>query len=268
MMVLDIVYCSVLGICNYIILREVLTHGLTRTLAQGFANPRIRIAVFLGLLFTVGGGIVHRTADFNPDMKSVLNWFLVFVVPFVLAMFSKGNLDPGWSSLEKGKALWKSVYPRVTYRDGIVNPENSALRDDPTIVQAKTLITKSIKLAPQSNVEGIRAVTNAAIAWQELGLLYRVLNEFDKAEKAFIRSIELLDQSGGGESGDRNIVAAYRDTCFRLGELCHVTSRPALAKDYYRRSISVDEHLGHDDPVGEKATRLLLKQLEEKGKSD
>ena len=215
MKISDVVYCSLLGLCNYVILREVLTYGLARTLAQGFTNPRIRMAVSLGLLFTVGGGIAHRAVDFNPDMKSVFNWSLVFLVPFFLSLISKGKLDPGWSSLEKGKALWKSMYPRLTYRDGVVKPGNSALRDDLTIVQAKTLITESIELAPQSNTEGVRAVANAAIAWQELGLLHRVINEFDKAEVSFMRSLELLDQNGGGESSDRNVVAAYRDTCFR-----------------------------------------------------
>lgn len=196
----DILYCFLLGLCNYVILRDMLTYGLSRTLAQGFTNPRIRGAVFLGLLFTVAGGIAHRTVDFNPDMKSVLNWCLVFVLPFVLALISKGKNDPGWSSLEKGKALWKSMYPRLTYRNGIVESQNSEFRDDPTIVRAKFLITQSIELAPQSNVQGIRALANAAIAWQELGLLHRVLNEFDKAEEAFRRSLELLDGDGGEAS--------------------------------------------------------------------
>lgn len=258
----DIVYCSLLGLCNYVILREVLTYGLARTLAQGFANPRIRVAVFLGLLFTVGGGIAHRTADFNPDMNSVLNWSLVFLIPFALALITKGKLDPGWDSLEKGKAIWKSLYPRVTYRDGVVNEGNAALRDDPRIIQAKALIRQSVDLAPQSNVQGDRAVANAAIALQELGLLHRVLNEFDEAEAAFKRSLELLDQDGGGESTHRNTIAAFRDTSFRLGELCHVTSRPTEAKAYYQRSLSADEQLGHDDPGGEEATKSLLRELE------
>lgn len=157
--------------------------------------------MFLGLLFTVAGGIAHRTVDFNPDMKSVLNWCLVFVLPFVLALISKGKLDPGWSSLKKGKALWKSMYSRLTYRNGIVESHNSEFRDDPTIVRAKFLITQSIDLAPQSKVQGIRALANAAIAWQNLGLLHRVLNEFDKAEEAFRRSLELLDEDGGEQVG-------------------------------------------------------------------
>lgn len=261
----DIVYCSLLGLCNYAILRELLTYGLVRTLSQGFVNPRIRGAVLLGLFFTVGGGIAHRAADFNPDMKSVLNWSIVFVIPFVLALISKRKMDPGWTSLEKGKALWKSLYPRLTYRDGVVDAGNAALRDDPRIAQAKALIKQSIDLAPQSNVQGDRAVANVAIAWQELGLLHRVLNEFDEAETAFKRSLELIEQDGGGDSPHKNTLAAFRDTCFRLGELCHVTSRSSEARSYYRRSLSADEHLEHDDPGGEEATKSLLRELERKG---
>lgn len=265
MKILDILYCSLLGLCNYVIMKEVLTYGLGRTLAQGFGNPRIRTAVFFGLLFTVAGGIAHRMADFNPNMKSLLNWSLVFVVPFLLALISKGKLDPGWSSLEQGKALWKSLYPRLTYRDGVVEPGNSEIRGDPTVIRAKSLIRQSIELAPPSNVDSVRALANAAIAWQELGLLHRVLNEFQEAEEAFTRSFELLETKGGGDSGVRSILAAYRDICFRLGELSQVTSKSRDAREYYLRSLSADAKLGHDDPHGEEATRNLLRQIDESG---
>jgi len=116
----DIIYCSLLGICNFIILRELRLRGIRQVLMQGFSNIPIRIAVFLGLFFTIIGGIAHRTLDFNPDMRSPLNWSLVFIVPLFLAFLHRSRLDPGWKALEKGNSLWKSMYPNLKYLDGVI----------------------------------------------------------------------------------------------------------------------------------------------------
>lgn len=259
----DIVYCSLLGLCNFVILREVMTYGLSRTIFQAFANPRLKRAVFWGLLATVGGGIAHRVADFNPDFQSPFNWLLVFIFPLILAYLCKGALDPGWTSLEQGKALWKSLYPDLTYRDGVVQASASQLARHPKIIEAKRLITAAIEFSPQSNIDRPSALANKAIAWQELGLLHRVVHEFEEAEKAFNTSLHLLDEVEGLRSNNRSILSAYRDTAFRIGELHQVRGNPTEARKWYQASLSIDDRLGHDEPYGEQTTRTLLRQLDE-----
>jgi tetratricopeptide (TPR) repeat protein len=262
MAISDIIFCFLLGLCNYFILRELFTYGIKAALVS-VAIKRIITASYIGLFIFIAGGIAHRIADFNPNLKSLLNWSLVFIFPLILAFITKGKLDPGWSSLEKGKALWKSLYPRFTYRDGVIEPDNSKLRDDPTVIQAKYLIRQSIDFARQTNVDSVQALANAATAWQEFGLLHRVLNEFLEAEDAFRQSLRILDEVGGCDSDDRSILVAYRETTFRLGELYHVTSKSGEARKYYLCSLYADEKLGHDDPCGEQATRNFLKQIKE-----
>jgi tetratricopeptide (TPR) repeat protein len=257
----DILYCSLLGLCNYVILKEVLTNGLLRILSQGFANPRVRRAVFLGLLITVAGGIAHRTADFNPDIKSAFNWCLVFVLPFALALIFRGKLDRGWSNLEKGKALWQSLPIKLPM--GEIDPAAIQFRNHPKVLSAATLIRGAIDHAPSSNRDAIRAEANAAIAWQELGLLYRAINEFDEASNCFERSLHIIDSVPGSESNNTRILYARRDTLFRLAELNHVRGNHEKALDGYRASLAVDDLLGHDDPVGENTTRELVRKLVE-----
>lgn len=257
----DILYCSLLGICNFIILRELRLFGIRQVLMQGFNNPRIRIAVFLGMLFTILGGIAHRTLDFNPDMRSPLNWSLVFIIPLLLALLHKSKLDPGWKALEEGKALWKSMYPNLRYQDGVIYQETSQYTNHPHVNRSKELISQAIKSAPESNVESLHAAANKAIAYQELGLLHRVVNEFKEAEGNYLESIAILDSVGGTTSRNRSVLSAYRDTLFRLGELCHVQNEYQKAREYYEKSLKLDEQLGHDDPRGEQATRELLNRI-------
>ncbi|MDZ7337875.1 MAG: hypothetical protein ONB30_04990 [candidate division KSB1 bacterium] len=82
----DVAYCSMLGLCNFFIVRETAWLGLKEAFLQNIRNPAIRGAAFVGLLVTVAGGIAHRVAGFNPDMTSVLNWALVFGVPIVFGI--------------------------------------------------------------------------------------------------------------------------------------------------------------------------------------
>jgi hypothetical protein len=99
------IYCALLGACNFLILRVVLTLGLKQSLIENVRNPAIRLGAFAGIAITVAGGIAHRTAGFDPDVSDPWAWVLVFGAPLVLAFLSRPSLDPGWSNLQRGKAL-------------------------------------------------------------------------------------------------------------------------------------------------------------------
>ena len=249
------VYCSVLGLCNFLILRSCFTLGLKYTLIHGLGIPAIRFAVFCGAVVTLAGGIAHRAGGFNPDVRDPWAWVVVFGVPIVFAFISRGALDPGWRNLQQGKALWQGVIPVPV---GAIDPNASSYKDHPNVVAARELIRKAVLHAPDTNTDAARAAANAAIAWQELGLLHRAINDFTEARSCFEKSLATVNEA---HSAHPSILSAKRETLFRLAELDQVLGRPEEAKRGYQQSLEIDELLGHDDPVGESTTQALLSKL-------
>jgi hypothetical protein len=100
MKALYIIYCSLYGICGFIILKDLFTYGIGYSLKQGFTNLRIKKTAFLTLALTLLGIISHRVVGFNPDTKSFLTWLLAVILPFICALIFRGKLDshckPTW----------------------------------------------------------------------------------------------------------------------------------------------------------------------------
>jgi tetratricopeptide (TPR) repeat protein len=120
------------------------------------------------------------------------------------------------------------------------------------IVEAEVLIKRACELAPTP--------ADKALAWQELSVLHRVVNRFEDAEKCFAKSLKMLESLGRNESNDRRILSAYRETTFRLGELRHIMGKADEARNWYMKSLAIDDRL-NDDPFGAAATRKLLDDL-------
>lgn len=247
------VYCILLGMCNFLILRVLITFGVKHALIQGFRNPEIRLGVFGGAVITLIGGIAHRTSGFNPDVRDLWAWVIVFGIPVVLGFASRAALDPGWTSLQRGKALWQGVIPVPV---GTVNPAATSFRSHPKIVEARDLIQAAIARAPDSNFKSVAAKANAAIAWCELGLLHRATNDFEEARRCYDKSLTLCSTNIS-----QQVLVAKRETLFRRAEVDHVTGFRDSARARYEESLELDAQLGHDDPMGEAVTQDLLNRL-------
>jgi hypothetical protein len=127
--------------------------------------------------------------------------------------------------LKRVKTLWKTAAKDWKYQVSEIFPEASQHSSDSRVIRAKELITEAIKLAPKSNAAPLRAVAKKALAYEELRLLHRVVNEFKQAESNYLDSLALLESVGGLESKNDHVLNAYRETSFRLGELYHAHSK-------------------------------------------
>lgn len=182
---------------------------------------------------------------------------------FFIYAAGKASIDPGWRSLQQSKTLWQhfpDLTPHLWY--GQRNIHASTFRSHASIHEAKLLIQKEIDYSYESHHDPIQLRVNKAIAFAELGLICRAINEFPEARQAYKESLEILEGLGGICSDKTNVLSAYRETVFRLAELDHVLGIRKDAIEGYKRSLQADEILQHNDPSGEMYTRNLLEKVQ------
>jgi tetratricopeptide (TPR) repeat protein len=252
---LEILYCILLGICNLIILVRIIILGRSNALVQDILTGTIKRATFFGLLLTIIGVIAYHTIEFRPDIKNPLIWIIVFGIPFLLAIIVRMSVPRGWKNLQSGKKIWQKL-PLEYNRYGVINENAYNFQSNQNIQLAENLIKRAIDESPTK--------TDRAIAYQELGLLYRAINKFDQARNEYEKSLNLLNELGGSSSKDRKILSTCRDVLFRIAELDHALGNYKNAKNNYSVVLQLDKLLKHDDPIGENTTRILLNQIDRK----
>ena len=172
--------------------------------------------------------------------------------------------NPGRSKLNEGKQRWQSLglYADPTMQYGIKNPQVGGHKDHPQVIAAGKLIQEAIDFIDSSASDSADAMSNKAVAYQELGLMYRATNQFHLSETAFSNSLKILEHFGGYSSDNKKILRAYRETCFRIGELNHTLGNSAKAEEFYKNCLRVDGILDHDQPIDERITKDLLEQVQ------
>ena len=256
---LSYIYCGLIGICNFIIFREIFTYRRI--------TSKMMTIVFLGAVITLIGTIMQRWEILILDVHNSWLWIIGAGIPIVLALLSRNSgANTGSEILNRGKACWQRL---ISPPCGKIDTKSSTFQTHPKIIEAKELIRKSIDLAQDSNSNKILADANAAVAWQELGLLHRAINDFEEARCCFEKSLEkcggdpLTYQNLGHPivQGYPRVLGARRETLFRLAELEHVMGNTEQALIRYDQTLEIDEALGHDDPIGETTTKNLRNQL-------
>jgi tetratricopeptide (TPR) repeat protein len=122
--------------------------------------------------------------------------------------------NPGRSKLEEGKGCWQSLglYAEPVFQFGVANMDVSRFRAHAQVARAVRLIQEAIDLIDESTSDSADAMSNKALAFQELGLLYRATNDFEKAASAYGSALKLLERYGGKNSPNtKNLVGVQGD---------------------------------------------------------
>jgi hypothetical protein len=82
-----------IGLCNFVVVRRLRAIGIQNAMLGGFSDSLLRGAVIFGILVTLVGGIAHRTADFNPNFGSSVNWVLAICLPLFIAFLLPKSKD-------------------------------------------------------------------------------------------------------------------------------------------------------------------------------
>ena len=106
----------------------------------------------------------------------------------------------------------------------------------------------------------LRNRINAAIGYQQLGLLYRIQERWDDAIDALHKSQNMSKELNSEYPEDKEILMALGTAIFRLGEIDHAQGRYKEAKRKYKESLEIDKKL--DNEEGIRTINILLDQIE------
>lgn len=175
---------------------------------------------------------------------------------FFLVRFS---LPPGM--FEYNKASQRILHWHPThYSEGKVLKAGEMLKGFWLAQNTVKLMETAIKSMQKENA--VTSRLDLALAHEWLGLLYRMMNKFEKAEKEFMASSAILEKFNPVKSQEKAKMDALGHVLYRLGELDHVRGRYQPALDTYKKSLRIDESLGLEQRV--KNTRKLIQQVIEK----
>jgi len=104
-------------------------------------------------------------------------------------------------------------------------------------------------------------VLNSSAAWQHLGALHRVLNEFEGARVCFQNGLAVLDGVPFSMAAGREVLDLKRQGLFLLGEVQQVLRKSVEARTSYEASLAVHDLSGHDEPDWEEETKELIDRL-------
>ena len=218
MLTWDIAYCSLIGICNLVVIRRVRVLGLRTGMLSGFADPLLRWAVAFGILVFFAGGVAHRTVDFNPDFGSPINWLLALGFPLIMAFFLPFSrveiahmMDiTGIEAMQRcvnrfpevfGSPPWETVPPEALQH----------LRIDPEYCRAETHLRAAFDTAV---LIGDRA--NAARAIVEQAKLHARTRHWQKAAATTQEALKFCEAYYSRDQADSHSAEMYADSlCWR-----------------------------------------------------
>ena len=89
---------------------------------------------------------------------------------------------------------------------------------------------------------------NVAVAYEETALLLRMMNRFDEAINALDKADETID-SVSSDLGSGRCLSVKGMILFRRGEIAHALGDKVKAKDFYERSLAIDNEIGASQEI-------------------
>ncbi len=193
-----------------------------------------------------------------PVLKGNETFVLVTILglPTAFFMFMRWVMPKGL--LEYNKAhlrtlLWSGKY----YQPGCRNVDGNEFAKFDRAIDTLTLFGLAISRQSQGTTFINRE--NVAIAYDNLGWLYRMMNRYQDAKEAYQKGLKVVEQLL--KEGCRPQVHQSLQSLlyYRIGELCHVQGNYSEARQWYQRSHDIDTWLG--DKQGARFTADLMAKL-------
>jgi len=211
----------------------------------------------LGCLINTGTVFIAAFSGSFPDNRNATT--VVVGVTVAVFFIVRWFLPPGMFAYNKASQRILHWYP-THYSDGKVLQAGEMLKKFSLAQNTAKLMETAIKSMQKENA--VTSRLDLALAHEWLGLLYRMMNEFEKAEGEFMAGLAILEKFNCVKSEERAKSDALGHVLYRLGELDHVRGRYRSALDRYKGSLYIDESLGLESRVS--ITRKLVQQITDK----
>jgi len=237
-------------------------YGFWELSLQGLNNKKIFIGLLCGIISGVIDGIAYRKIGFIPNIKLLI--VINTLWPFLLISFMRKLMPPGQFEFNKARErinFWMRSY----YLPGKILKKGDRLKRFSRAKETIELLKKAI-LAQQKYGDIPRAKLNIAIAYGEMGLLYRMMNMWEEAKEVLNESLTILNELNQKLKEHHLLAKEVKSSLsliiFRLGEIDHANGRFDIAIRRYRESIAIDKEIGDEESI--KITELLLNELQSK----
>ncbi len=208
----------------------------------------------LGIVINTAAIFIATISGNFPDNQNAA----VAVVGITVAVFAgvRLSLPPGMYACNKASQRITHWY-RTHYSYGKVLKVGEMLKQFSLAQNTAKLMEVAIENMQKKGA--VSGKLDLALAHEWLGVLYRMMNEFEKAQKEFYVGLSILERISTENPENREIKDALGHVIFRLAELDHVEKHYEGAVLKYRRSLAIDESLG----LRERAdiTRKLIQDI-------
>lgn len=218
-------------------------YGLFELGIQRPFNVRAAVGMALALL----GLFLGPTNAAFWGAAGPLVWFFVYRY----ALLEAGIADFNRAQIRTAHWMLTSYEPGK-----VLEPQGSNLRHYPAARDAVRRFQMAIQTQTNLVPRTERRRYNTAAAYEELGLLRRMMNQFPEAAEAFERALAIVDQLN---NHDRVAVSRLRGLIlFRLAELYHACGELEQARIPYMESLKIHQELG-DQEMGNTIQQLLAR---------
>ena len=97
---------------------------------------------------------------------------------------------------------------------------------------------------------------NIVTAYEEKALLLRMMNCFEEAKIALLEATNILDNLAEGLEDNKRCLVLESLVFFRRAEIAHVLGEKEEARNFYQKSLEIDESIG-DEKEADLVKRLI-----------
>jgi hypothetical protein len=243
-------------VCGCIIAKEYAMNGILELSVQLPPNKKAITSWFFAVISFVIYGFYLKSIGYTPNQ-----WFLGICssgIPILWGMFYRYVIMPPGLA-EYNRARHKTFYWTIKhYVPGKRTPDEAKMLRD--FGQAKTALDQfeqAINL--QSYGVGVQYRKNISTVYEEMALLYRMMDRLDQAKKALFEANLIASNLLYDDPDDIDLKQLQSLIYFREAEIAHIEGFYDIAKEKYQTSLDLISGIGSEFEI--ELTKRLLREL-------
>lgn len=215
-------------------------------------RPWVGAAILIGCFYFAARSEPYFEGNYYATAASIV---------VTIVVFFRVRLSP-LGRFHKASKRIQGWYPGH-YCYGKILPQGDRFKGSSQAQETVKLLQMVIKRMPKG--KSVHDKLEFALAHEWLGVLYRMMNEFEKAKREFGIDLTMLEDLNTEHSDNRFVRDALGHVLFRLAELDHILGRAKEALEGYKQSLNIDKSIGNK--LRANITRELIRRASQEFES-